>query len=845
MAKSAPTEAVDVHTASPDEISLRELYLVLRRSIGFIVAVPMLAAAAVYLVLGQRPDVYVSESVAVVTPPAIAIEGARGLTFQPSAVRFETFQALAMSNPVLLAVGQHPDVIDAAGEPLALRSVRAAVELAALAPANGDAITVSHRATWVDPDVATAIANVWAAESLEAVRFTLLDSLSPVDEATRSEIIELGERLQAAEAAVEAFDGANLLELARSQLETLAQRVTRDEFAITDLARQIAVTESRVEALEAQLRDELRKVTSSDPASDTFLAGLSFDEAQAFLAEQREVSAVAWHRARAALDAFNNTHNLNLYDAEIDEYTNLLASATIDLERLTDRLELLQDTRTILDQQLTLVKSFVGATNARSDAFLSDLSLDEVLAFLEADAARLESRHEAARAALDAFDAEHDLGRIDLAIDDITRGIVRREAVLAALPGQMQVVRERIFALERQLALQPEQLLFREALIGNPLLLESLRSGEEDLVALGTERSELNPTFVSLINQVNDAYVEQAALNAQQEVVANELVELDAQLETLRSQRITLATERSQLSFTASLTQDLFRAAATRASDAESAALDPRGADRVLRSASDTLLADIEADLEAQRLSVERDIARVRADINVLTNRIERAEERLPDLRATRIQLTTQRRELEADANRTENALRTIDNRLDTIRLAQLDPRGERFLRDTTPEVLQLQTLLREESVALQSARAELAARTQQLSQERSQLADARQSVARLETERAQLARTVSNARSAYEDVAPLGPIIAYMTQLAPTTARVLAGATPPTDPEPRRQLLIALLAYVVLAFALVVLVLLREAVRDPNQQGPKPSERRVATTTNPAAASAYNSAEG
>jgi len=607
-----------------DEISLRELYLVLRRNVLLILGIPIVAAAAVFLVLRSGPNQYVSESVVVVTPPAISIEGARGLAFQPVSVRYETYEALALSNPVLLAVAAHPDVVAVAGETVSLRSIRAAVNLRQLAASNAPTVTVSHSVTWDDPNIATMLANTWAAEALDAVRASVLDSLGPVDQATRNEIDELAAVLIQAEAALEAFDGTALLELSRAQLDALSSRVTREELAIVELSGDIAAGEARLAALEDQLAQELGQLPATNPFSERYLAGLSFPAAIAFVEEQLGVVTERRNRARAELDA---------------------------------------------------------------------------------------------------FDASHDLTGLERRLEALSSAVTNLQTQLDALPGQRRLAEQRIAAIEAELISQPLQLSVNSAQIVTV-------GGEANRLPDGTGASVwtlVNPAHLSLTEQLVDARLQAARFESEESILAADLTRMYADRDTQRRHFVTLQSERIEL---------------------------------------------------------------------------ETAFE-------------------EANA-----LLRMARTTLDALRVVENDPRSGTTVRSDSPVTLEIRSALRAQAVELEGARVELAERTAQLGRDRVQLAEARQSIASLEAERSQLARTVANSRSAYEDVAPLGPIIAYMTQLAPTTARVVANATPATDPQPRRSVLVATLAYVVTAFALVVLVLLREAVRDPDSESRAPSTR-------------------
>jgi uncharacterized protein involved in exopolysaccharide biosynthesis len=70
--------------------------------------------------------------------------------------------------------------------------------------------------------------------------------------------------------------------------------------------------------------------------------------------------------------------------------------------------------------------------------------------------------------------------------------------------------------------------------------------------------------------------------------------------------------------------------------------------------------------------------------------------------------------------------------------------------------------------------------------------------------------------------VVALQPIIAYVTELAPTNARVLSQASIPTETVGPRRLLITALAVVIVGMLAVLFVFLRDAVSSRPAPFPK-----------------------
>jgi uncharacterized protein involved in exopolysaccharide biosynthesis len=91
-----------------------------------------------------------------------------------------------------------------------------------------------------------------------------------------------------------------------------------------------------------------------------------------------------------------------------------------------------------------------------------------------------------------------------------------------------------------------------------------------------------------------------------------------------------------------------------------------------------------------------------------------------------------------------------------------------------------------------------------------------RQTLAALERQRRELETMLENAEEAYQSVLRLQPMIAYVSELSPTNARILSSATTsiPSQPVGPNRLLNTALAVVLVGLVTLVFVFLREAVR-------------------------------
>lgn len=253
-----------------DEISLRELYLILKRGLPLILASAALAALAAAAFLWSRPPVYESETTVVSSPTAVQLQGEGTLRFEPNnVIPFATYEDLATSRATMEAT------LESLGEEAAavggFRSLQAASELERLTgPANANdmsPLTVAHRVRWEDAEAAARFADAWAATTVEQVRSTLLANLDIARENTTTTISSRQRALAEAEEDWREFlqtDASGL----QMRLTGLEARITEMDARLAGLDREVAVATGRREVLLAQLG------SSSDEISDDVLAVL-------------------------------------------------------------------------------------------------------------------------------------------------------------------------------------------------------------------------------------------------------------------------------------------------------------------------------------------------------------------------------------------------------------------------------------------------------------------------------------------------------------------------------------------------------------------------------------------
>jgi len=203
------SEANPERTATPappsDEISLRELYLVLRRRAPWIVAAAVLAAVVAFVVFSAGPAIYVAESTAVVARTPIQVSLAGGLRFSPEVdVTFETYQTLAFSRGVLEAVLPFHE----AGDLARLRGALAIERVAGSANQPSGLLAVVHSVRSGEPGGAAAAADAWAEATVAAARRLLLENLDAVETITSEDLAAAIAQLASLEAELERFQAS-------------------------------------------------------------------------------------------------------------------------------------------------------------------------------------------------------------------------------------------------------------------------------------------------------------------------------------------------------------------------------------------------------------------------------------------------------------------------------------------------------------------------------------------------------------------------------------------------------------------------------------------------------------
>ena len=238
---------------APDEISLRELYLVLKRRSPWIVLAALVVALAAFLIASTRPPRYVAEGTTVVARAPIEVDAGTNLRFRPEVtVGFDTYQTLAFSRAVLEAVVPHHEASDVA----TLRGSLTLERVAGTATQPTTFLAVAHAVRSRDAGAAAAAAEAWVEATVATVRALMLENFDVLELITADALGPTRARVASAEQAFEALRAAAAPE---------------------SLNLTIANMDQTIVSLSDQLRSIERALASMGAERD-FLAGLDVDD---------------------------------------------------------------------------------------------------------------------------------------------------------------------------------------------------------------------------------------------------------------------------------------------------------------------------------------------------------------------------------------------------------------------------------------------------------------------------------------------------------------------------------------------------------------------------------------
>lgn len=230
-----------------DEISLRELYLIFKGGLGWIVGVSLVVAALAFVVKVVQPHQY--RTSANVQVSALQLTKAAGSTLDLSSVTqvdFETYRSIATSQPVLAAALKTVPSIPKLLTPQALSDKVSIKQVG-----KGSPLVVNQAVTLADGKLAAQLANAWAQASADAVRASVVRSVKDVATKLSFQQASLLTALNKAEATWAAFQKTDDRSTLEAQLTSLDTETTSAQARVLELERNIASAKAQQQMLES------------------------------------------------------------------------------------------------------------------------------------------------------------------------------------------------------------------------------------------------------------------------------------------------------------------------------------------------------------------------------------------------------------------------------------------------------------------------------------------------------------------------------------------------------------------------------------------------------------------
>lgn len=302
--RQRPTPRSAPHEYDQDEISFRDLYLILKRGMPLIIGVALVAGAVAFLGATLRPKQFQAEATVLSSPSAVSVQDEGTLAFDPrNAVTFETYRTIATSRGVFEETVARISASSEPGSGPLYRDLQSAADLEQLTgPSNPTQVvplTVLHRLTWPDAEQAATFVNAWADTTVETMRRTLLGNYDPVLSTTSAAVETRSADLDALEERLESFQSRDNSAELEATIDALTTEVAEGRRRLNEIVGTIEIEGTRLEALARQFGE-----------TDSTL----FDSAAA---DQRSAAA-RLAQAQTMLETFDRENAVSTLQAEID-----------------------------------------------------------------------------------------------------------------------------------------------------------------------------------------------------------------------------------------------------------------------------------------------------------------------------------------------------------------------------------------------------------------------------------------------------------------------------------------------------------------------------------------------
>lgn len=354
-----------------DEISLRELYLILKRGMRWILVGAIGAAVLAFVVVQLQPRQYQATATVRISPLQVQGQTLQNGQLQQdlidinsvTQIGFDAYRTIALSHGTLQnAIRSTTSLPSGYGA----KQLAEAVSLTKVSGGGSDPLIVAHEVAAVSPQRAADLANAWANASADAVRASIGKTLGGVRATMSDQVASMARALSQAEAQWASFQKHDQRSSLKAQLDALDSRTTTAQQTLDELDRNIAtakaqqsllqsVIDARVQGKSADLSEQMQALTNQGVLSTNLAQQLA--DALALVPGNPAVANqdLATLVARAQLQ--QQTADLAGYAAERQTVSQQLNGFSTQASDLRDQLATQQQTAQQLQRELDTAQS--------------------------------------------------------------------------------------------------------------------------------------------------------------------------------------------------------------------------------------------------------------------------------------------------------------------------------------------------------------------------------------------------------------------------------------------------------------------------------------------------------
>ena len=352
----------------------------------------------------------------------------------------------------------------------------------------------------------------------------------------------------------------------------------------------------------------------------------------AALEEQLPPAEKAYREAQARWEAFQKTTTLAQDKAELEAKTGERVSLDQELSGLERDLAAVRGRIAALEKEAARQAQLVSLNTSPESLAIIGKRLQEAQAALKQETEKARQAYLAAAKALEAFKERERIAEWQGELNQLSRRLAEIGVRLAQIATERASKEAALKGLEGALAEEPKVLDVMREVVADPVVAAAVAKGDlEALAGLKLRVQEVNPAYaplltqaVSLRSQIQGLEAEAQALLKEQEAISQRITSLRQLLAAQEREKEAITLEYN----TKKAAYEAFRARYDQIANLSGAALafdNPNPEYQRLRSALIDAQAE-EARLLARKAALEARIAQVDARINVLKDRVARAQ---------------------------------------------------------------------------------------------------------------------------------------------------------------------------------------------------------------------------